>query len=148
MPTAEAPGKLKNRDDKKLVNTEKEKVRALHCTVELNLPRHLMERSCFAAAADSVPASERRLRAAVQSLCGAGLLCGPLPVPQSVRGPGYHGRCAHAHWRLSLQVQQLPGIPVALCWSMLSTRGEMSLIRKDHATSGHMTRVVTSCAIC
>lgn len=26
MPTAEAPGKLKNRDDKKLVNTEKEKV--------------------------------------------------------------------------------------------------------------------------
>lgn len=26
IPTAEAPGKLKNRDDKKLVNTEKEKV--------------------------------------------------------------------------------------------------------------------------
>lgn len=26
MPTAEAPGKLKNRDDKKLVNTDKEKV--------------------------------------------------------------------------------------------------------------------------
>lgn len=26
MPTAEAPGKLKNRDDKKLINTEKEKV--------------------------------------------------------------------------------------------------------------------------
>merc|ERR1719357_740309 len=26
MPTAEAPGKLKNRDDKKLVNTEKEKI--------------------------------------------------------------------------------------------------------------------------
>lgn len=29
MPTAEAPGKLKNRDDKKLVNTEKEKVSCL-----------------------------------------------------------------------------------------------------------------------
>jgi hypothetical protein len=26
LPTAEAPGKLKNRDDKKLVNTDKEKV--------------------------------------------------------------------------------------------------------------------------
>lgn len=26
MPTAEAPGKLKNRDDRKLVNTDKEKV--------------------------------------------------------------------------------------------------------------------------
>lgn len=26
LPTAEAPGKLKNRDDKKLLNTEKEKV--------------------------------------------------------------------------------------------------------------------------
>lgn len=26
MPTAEAPGKLKNRDDKKLVGTDKEKV--------------------------------------------------------------------------------------------------------------------------
>lgn len=26
MPTAEAPGKLKNRDDKKLINTDKEKV--------------------------------------------------------------------------------------------------------------------------
>lgn len=29
MPTAEAPGKLKNRDDKKLVSTEKEKVSEL-----------------------------------------------------------------------------------------------------------------------
>lgn len=27
IPTAEAPGKLKNRDDKKLINTEKEKVK-------------------------------------------------------------------------------------------------------------------------
>ncbi|CAL8369179.1 unnamed protein product [Boreogadus saida] len=27
IPTAEAPGKLKNRDDKKLVSTDKEKVR-------------------------------------------------------------------------------------------------------------------------
>lgn len=31
MPTAEAPGKLKNRDDKKLVNTDKEKVSTFLC---------------------------------------------------------------------------------------------------------------------
>lgn len=28
LPTAEAPGKLRNRDDKKLINTDKEKVGA------------------------------------------------------------------------------------------------------------------------
>lgn len=38
MPTAEAPGKLKNRDDKKLVNTEKEKVRNIF--VE---PNHILQ---------------------------------------------------------------------------------------------------------
>lgn len=36
LPTAEAPGKLKNRDDRKLLGTEKEKVRRLRmvCGVE------------------------------------------------------------------------------------------------------------------
>lgn len=33
MPTAEAPGKLKNRDDKKLVNTDKEKVSTFFMSV-------------------------------------------------------------------------------------------------------------------
>lgn len=73
---------------------EGEKVAWSLCTVERNPPRRLMENFCFAAAAaaaDSVPASERCVRAAVQRVCGAGLLRGPLPVPQSVRGPGHHG---------------------------------------------------------
>lgn len=39
MPTAEAPGKLKNRDDKKVVNTEKEKVRTSLCAAELSSAR-------------------------------------------------------------------------------------------------------------
>lgn len=104
MPMAEAPGKLKNRDDKKLVNTEKEKVRTLLCTVELHQPELLIQFFC-SAAPDAVPASERRVRAAVQGVCGAGLLCGPLPLPQPVCGPGHHGRRALAHWWLNLQVQ-------------------------------------------
>lgn len=37
MPTAEAPGKLKNRDDKKLVNTDKEKVSTFYVSFAPNL---------------------------------------------------------------------------------------------------------------
>lgn len=39
MPTAEAPGKLKNRDDKKLVGTDKEKVSGLPGTPASSLSR-------------------------------------------------------------------------------------------------------------
>lgn len=90
MPTAEAPGKLKNRDDKKLVNTEKEKVRTLLSAVELHQPELLIQTFC-SAAPDPVPASERSVRAAVQRVCGTGLLRGPLPLPQPVCRPGHHG---------------------------------------------------------
>lgn len=115
MPTAEAPGKLKNRDDKKLINTEKEKVSesfTLYCTGQN--PRFFL-RGCpltqpsSVILLDSVPASERNLWAAVQGLCGAGLLCGSFPISQSVCWPGNNGRRALPHRRLRLQVQQLPG---------------------------------------
>lgn len=104
MPTAEAPGKLKNRDDKKLVNTDKEKVSRWG---------RAWKAACVTCApvspSDSLPASEGSVRAAVQGVCGAGLLRGPLPLPQPVRRPGHHGRGALTHGRLRLQVQQLPG---------------------------------------
>lgn len=45
MPTAEAPGKLKNRDDKKLVNTDKEKVSNFRST--LLIPERKWQTLCL-----------------------------------------------------------------------------------------------------
>lgn len=47
MPTAEAPGKLKNRDDKKLVNTDKEKVSRSLGGVQLLQPELLRNKVLF-----------------------------------------------------------------------------------------------------
>lgn len=58
---------------------------------------------------DSVPASERSVRAAVEGVCGTGLLRGSFPLSKPVCGLSNHGRCAFTYWRLRLQVQQLPG---------------------------------------
>ncbi|CAJ0966903.1 unnamed protein product [Ranitomeya imitator] len=41
LPIAEAPGKLKNRDDKKLLNTDKEKLRILKLSLTDSLEEHL-----------------------------------------------------------------------------------------------------------
>ncbi|XP_056431569.1 uncharacterized protein LOC130369966 isoform X2 [Gadus chalcogrammus] len=62
----------------------------------------------FFSKTDAVPPGEGRVRAAVQGLCGSGLQCGPLPVPQPVPGHRHQGDVP-AHRGRRLQVQQLPG---------------------------------------
>lgn len=111
LPIAEAPGKLKNREDKKLIGTDKEKVNASITKLFFILPFIEKPRLTppLLSPSVSVSAPSEFLQHPRQAVCCPGLLRRSLPLPQPVCGCCHVRSGSCLHWRFSLQVHLLPG---------------------------------------
>ena len=91
-----APGKLSNRDDKKLLGTDKEKVRFdLYRSVRLARRLYL----------DAACASERCLQETWRRMCSERLRRGSVRFSKQLHGPGDDRRSLSSVGRRNLQIQ-------------------------------------------